>query len=364
MAREPLQPDLTAWADSGGMALTGWPGQDPLPPPGPVLERAAAAAADFTRWAARWGTPPSVDVPALLFGRAALLGLERRGRISANGTCRLLRAADAWFAVNLARADDLEAVPAVVGRTLAATEDPWAALGDVATRTTADTIVDDAQLVGIPAAVLASVGPAADPVSWTPVGGPAVTRPPRIIDLSAMWAGPLCGRLLRSAGAEVVKVESPGRPDGARAGHPGFWNWLHGGQEILIVDLETRAGVAHLEELIAGADAVIDSSRPRALAQLGIRAEERAGPRLTWISITGYGRAGPWAGRVAFGDDAAVAGGLVARDSHGEPVFCGDALADPLSGIVAAAAGARAVATGGGLVSVAMAEVAAWAAAP
>lgn len=364
MASEPPRPDVAAWADSGGMALTGWPGQDPLPPPGPVLERAEAATADFIRWAANWGTPPPVDVPALLFGRARLLGLERRGRISANGTSRLFRAKDAWFTVNLARADDIEAVPAVVGRALAAAEDPWNALGDAATRTTADTIVDEAQLVGVPAAVLASVGPVAHPVSWTPAGGPAVTRPPRIIDLSAMWAGPLCGRLLRGAGAEVVKVESPGRPDGARSGHPGFWNWLHEGQEIVMVDLETRGGVAHLEELIAGADAVIDSSRPRALAQLGIRAEERAGPDLTWISITGYGRTGPWAGRVAFGDDAAVAGGLVARDSHHEPVFCGDALADPLSGLVAAAAGARALAQGGGLVSVAMAEVAAWAAAP
>ena len=77
------------------------------------------------------------------------------------------------------------------------------------------------------------------------------------------------------------------------------------------------------------------------------------------MSITGYGRSGPAANNVAFGDDAAVAGGLVAHDAAGAPVFCADAIADPMSGLFAAAAAFRSIAAGGGhIVEVAMAAVA------
>ena len=77
------------------------------------------------------------------------------------------------------------------------------------------------------------------------------------------------------------------------------------------------------------------------------------------MSVTGYGRTGAAANHVAFGDDAAVAGGLVAYDAAGAPLFCGDAIADPMTGLFAAAAAFRALATGGGqLVDVAMAAVA------
>ena len=79
-----------------------------------------------------------------------------------------------------------------------------------------------------------------------------------------------------------------------------------------------------------------------------------------WISITGYGRDGPAAQRVAFGDDAAVAGGLIGGDRT-DPVFCADAVADPLAGLTAAAAALACHEAGGGwLVDVAMARVAAW----
>jgi crotonobetainyl-CoA:carnitine CoA-transferase CaiB-like acyl-CoA transferase len=61
-----------------------------------------------------------------------------------------------------------------------------------------------------------------------------------------------------------------------------------------------------------------------------------SGPSV-WISITGYGRAAPGRDWVAFGDDAAAAGGLVTWDDDG-PCFCADAIADPLSGLTAAAA--------------------------
>ena len=184
-------------------------------------------------------------------------------------------------------------------------------------------------------------------------------RPDRllVVDLSALWAGPLCAHLLGGAGARVVKVESPDRPDGARAGNRPFYDWLHGGHEAVAVDFRSPEFAA----LLRRADVVIEASRPRALRQLGIVAEEVvAATGAVWVSITGYGRDDPEPGRVGFGDDAAVAGGLVAWDHAGEPVFCADAIADPLTGLCAASAVVAALADGGGrLLDVAMARVAA-----
>jgi crotonobetainyl-CoA:carnitine CoA-transferase CaiB-like acyl-CoA transferase len=179
-----------------------------------------------------------------------------------------------------------------------------------------------------------------------------------VVDLSAMWAGPLCARLLGQAGLRVVKVESTRRLDGARRGHQGFFDWLHGGHESVALDLSSSSGLAALRQLLARADVVIESSRPRALAQLGIDAEAVVAgrPGTTWISITGYGRTGTAGQRVAFGDDAAVAAGLVAYDHDDRPVFCGDAIADPITGLHAALAALASLAAGGGhLVEVAMA---------
>ncbi len=184
-----------------------------------------------------------------------------------------------------------------------------------------------------------------------------------VVDLSSMWAGPLCAHLLGRAGAAVIKVESTHRPDGARADRR-FFEWLHAGHEFREFDFRSAAGRAQLAELIDSADIVIEASRPRALAQLGLGPDERPHPPgRIWLSLTGYGRGDPM--RVAFGDDAAVAGGLVGWHA-GEPVFCADAVADPLTGLCGALAVTAAVRSGGGiLIDLSMrAAAAAFAAAP
>ncbi len=83
---------------------------------------------------------------------------------------------------------------------------------------------------------------------------------------------------------------------------------------------------------------------------MGIEAEQVVGSAAgkIWLSITGYGRRGAAADRVAFGDDAGVAAGLVAWDPSGHPVFCGDAVADPVVGMEAARAVLESRARGGG----------------
>ncbi|XUL93427.1 CoA transferase [Streptomyces galilaeus] len=297
-----------------------------------------------------------MDLPSALFLRAQLAGLERPGRTSANGSCHLLRAVDGWTAVNLARPDDLAAVPALLAL-LGSSGEPGG-LPTAVQRVTAAEVAEAAQLLGIAAAVHGSVAQDARPAVRAERWGERRVRAMadlRIVDFSALWAGPLCARLLGLAGARVVKVESAARPDGARLGTPAFYRWLHDGHDNVVVDFAPGA----LDELVAGADVVIEASRPRALRRLGLRAEEflAARPGRVWVGITGYGREND---RIAFGDDAAVAGELTGLDPNGDPVFLGDAFADPVTGVFAAQAAVRSLAEGGGeLLCVSMAACAA-----
>jgi crotonobetainyl-CoA:carnitine CoA-transferase CaiB-like acyl-CoA transferase len=324
-----------------------------LPPPPDVMARAQAIADEL---------PIPVDLDELVMGRARLAGLRARGRTSAGGTCRLLAARDGWVAVNLARATDVESVPAIVEEPVDP-DDPWSALERFAATHTAAQVAARGQLLDVPAAVLDDPTViAADAVRVHQLRPAADVEPGRrVIDLTAMWAGPLCARLLGLSGMEVVKVESTTRPDGARQGDPDFYAWLHHGHGSVVLDLTRTEGRADLSSLVAEADVVLESSRPRALAQLGIDAAAvvRSRPGVTWVSITGYGREGPGADRVAFGDDAAVAGGLVDHDADGLPVFCADAIADPLTGLQAAVAALHSREEGGGhLIELSMSAVA------
>jgi hypothetical protein len=348
------------------MALTGRAEGPPLGPPASLVdlvEGAAAVVADRTAGRV------ALDGLALLGERAAIEGLRRNGSTSCGGGTRLLPARDGWLAVAFPRDDDVAALPAWLERDVPA-DDPWPAVIASVARAGAAELDERAGLLGLPVAAMASVGA---PTSST-FGLPVVARqhasaPPghgvenlRVVDLSALWAGPLCGQILACASADVVKVESTTRPDGARRGRAAFFDLLNSEKRSVTVDITSASGRLELLQLVTTADVVIESTRPRALEQLGIVAADLLagdGPRV-WVSITGHGR--ERADRVAFGDVAAVAGGLVAHDEEG-PCFVADAVADPLTGLVAAAAALEALAEGGRwLIDAGMAPISAAAA--
>jgi len=339
---------LSKWGSSGLAYLTGLPDGPPDFSRANVLARAECVAAEIGD---RIGV--AVGAAGLLTGRAALLGLARGGRVSAGGATRLLAARDGWCAITLSRPDDVAAVPALV-RADDVPADPWPALRHWAATRDVCTIVEGAALLDLPAAGLGEV--TATPPRVRAVGLRASNRRWRgllVADLSSMWAGPLCGQLLARAGATVVKVESPRRPDGTRHGDGAFFDWINGEKLSYCVDFDAQA--EELRELLAVADIVIEGSRPAALARRGLGPDDitpRAGR--IWLRINGYEEP-----RAAFGDDAAVAGGLVGTSPLG-PVFCGDAIADPLTGLEATRAVADSLGRGGGeLIHVSMAGVAA-----
>jgi hypothetical protein len=390
---------LAAWAASGAMAVTGRPGGPPLGPPDrlvPGLRRAATVIHDRS---ARLGRDIWLDPLPLLAERAAIAGLQRRGTRSCGGATRLLPTADRWVAASLARPTDLELLPAWLGIDAPAAgpgnrgagtdadgggdaqvgEEVWAAVGREVGRRRAEEVAERAWLLGLPVSVLPTEPPtppraarplAPLPLEATAIPGPAPDPQPlpglTVVDLTSLWAGPLCASLLGAAGARVVKVESSGRPDGSRRGPDAFFHLLNGGKQGVALDLAHDEGWAVLRELVARADIVIDGSRPRVLEQRGLDAAGvvgGGGPRV-WVSITAHGRTGPGRDRLGFGDDAAVGGGLVVTDEDG-PCFCADAVADPAAGLVAAAACLDALAVGGRwLLDVSLAGVSAHLAGP
>lgn len=337
-------------------------------------------AKELKRWAARVAELSAqlgqqVDLESLgVTDRAGELALGPAGEaISPNGACRMFRAADDWMALNLAREADRDLVPAWLETD--ATDDPWALIAAEGGRHGVGDLVDRAALLGLPAARVGEVACGDhEPIrivqqrNWS--RAPAPPSRIRVVDLSALWAGPMCGAVLAAMGAEVTKIESVRRPDPTRLATPGFHARLNGAKTQLALDLATPEDQAELRDQVMGADLVITSARRRGLMSIGLDPEAMlaARPGLTWVAITGYGwRGGDAPGdlpeRVAFGDDAAAAGRLVRWTEAGEPRFMGDALADPLTGAAAAVSAITGILHGGGcLVDAAMAHSASRAA--
>ncbi|WP_299572480.1 CoA transferase [uncultured Williamsia sp.] len=295
------------------------------------------------------------DAAVLLAGRAALSGRSRAGSVSVGGASRLLPARDGHVAITLSRDDDVDLVPAFLRRAVERA-DSWVALTDAARVMSPAEWVDRGAELGLPVAALGETAPGAPVVSRRGSRRSAGERPLLVADLSSLWAGPLCTRLLADAGATVVKVESPARPDGARQGDVRFFDWMNHGKLSWAVD-PTRSP-DRVRQLLRCADVVVEASRPRALRRLGLDSSSvPARPGQVWLRITGHGLAHP--DRVAFGDDAAVAGGLVVGTPR-HTMFCADAVADPLTGLEAARAVTQSLARGGGeVIDVALSTVAA-----
>ena len=298
-------------------------------------------------------TRQSIDVQQLLTQRARHSGWCRSPGQSVGGSCHLMLTADEqWVALNMARPEDHQLLAIFFDSALR--NDGQLPVTEMRTRLAdidSDSLLAFAGEVGLPFSRLGETKNGYSskqlPIEVLNFADREQTSNPRsltVVDLSSLWAGPLCSRLLQDAGHRVFKVESTHRRDGARRGQPDFYHELNTGKSEIVIDFDSVHGRQELSQLIESADVVIEASRPRALQQLGIEmhrvmsdsARSGTGPRI-WLSLTGYGRADGAGHRVGFGDDCAVAGGLVEFGPHG-PEFLGDAVADPISGLIAATA--------------------------
>ena len=295
------------------------------------------------------GKIAALDGSTLLGERAALHGFVVPGRTSAGGGCRMFEALDGTIALNLSRVDDRGMLPALVGSEEFDVANDQAVCAQIAAITVAE-LTERGRTLGLAIAGLDEV-PQSPASAITAAGRQRDHNDrPLVLDLSALWAGPLAAHLLWLVGAEVIKVESRHRPDTMREGDPALFALLNEGKANVALDLRDANDRTALLALIRRADVVIEAARPRALLQLGIDAEALVHelPGLVWITITGHGTQGEAANWIGFGDDTAVAGGLSAalREATGTLGFVGDAIGDPLTGIYTATVAASALALG------------------
>jgi crotonobetainyl-CoA:carnitine CoA-transferase CaiB-like acyl-CoA transferase len=366
--REDASSAALEWARSGAMALTGPAEAAPRFVRGALASAARGAGLALGALAPR-SALASLDAPALLGERAALSGLARQGLVSAGGRARIMPTRDDHLVVNLAREDDWHLVPAwleVERREIASSRDVSVLERIVATREAAS-LVARGRLMGLAVAPAPTTLPTEArlfALHHASQGSPRRhERPIRLLDLSNLWAGPLATSLVAMTGIDVLKIEDPKRPDGAREGPRAFFDLLNAKKTAVALDLRIARDRGIFEHLLASADVVVESARPRALSQLGFDAADwvRARPGRLWTSITGYGRAHEW---IAYGDDAAVAAGLAwSPDPEIEdPVFPADAVADPLAGLhTAAFILAHLQQARGGLLEIALHDIAAYA---
>ena len=173
----------------------------------------------------------------------------------------------------------------------------------------------------------------------------------RVIDLTRALAGPYATLMLADAGAEVIKIERPGKGDDTRGWGPPFigegdaresvyYLSVNRGKRSIEMDLTDPQQLERLRELIRGADVLAENFRPGVMARLGLdeAALKKLNPRLVVLSITGFGEGGPDGQRPGFDQIVQGEGGLMSITGAlgGEPTKMGVPIADILAGMFGA----------------------------
>ncbi len=183
---------------------------------------------------------------------------------------------------------------------------------------------------------------------------PAALAGIRVLDLSRVLAGPWSTQILADLGADVVKVEVPGRGDDTRAWGPPFLKGADGEDEIgtsayylaanrnkrsIAVDFASSEGAALLRQLATKADIVIENFKVGGLKKYGLDWESLRAvkPGLVYCSVTGFGQTGPYASRGGYDFVAQGMGGFMAitGEEGGQPLRAGVAMADVTTGLYA-----------------------------
>ena len=168
-----------------------------------------------------------------------------------------------------------------------------------------------------------------------------------VLDLSRVVAGPYCSMLLGDLGADVIKVEMPGKGDDTRAmgppfieGEAAYYLSVNRNKRSITLDLKREAGRAIALKLARQADVVLENFRPGTAGHLGLGYEviREINPRAVYCSISGFGQDGPYRDKASYDLIIQGMGGLMAitGEEGGDPVKVGVAICDIGSGMFAA----------------------------
>jgi alpha-methylacyl-CoA racemase len=164
----------------------------------------------------------------------------------------------------------------------------------------------------------------------------------RVLDFSTLLPGPLATLILAEAGAEVIKIERPGRGDEMRSYEPKFgvdsvnFALLNRGKRSIALDLKAPGAIETLKPLLTSADVVVEQFRPGVMDRLGIgyKALRAMNPRIVYCAITGYGQHGPRADVAAHDLNYVAESGLLAlaAGNDGAPIVPAALVADIAGG--------------------------------
>ena len=168
-----------------------------------------------------------------------------------------------------------------------------------------------------------------------------------VVDLTQNVAGPFCTQTLGDMGADVIKIERPGRGDDARAWGPPFWGResavfvaLNRNKKSLALDLKREGGIEILKRLVTRADVFVQSLRAGVIEELGLdwAGATRLNPRLVYCSITAFGTEGPLASLPGYDPLMQAYAGLMSINGHPgqEPARVGTSIVDMGTGMWAA----------------------------
>ena len=160
----------------------------------------------------------------------------------------------------------------------------------------------------------------------------------RVLDMSRLLPGPYCTMLLADFGAEVIKIEEPGKGDYSRSFPPflkdfGYWHLqLNRNKQSVVLDLKSEEGKNIFLELVKTADVVVESYRPGVLKKLGVdyEAVAKVNPKIIYCSLSGYGSKGPLAHKADHDLGYLSLAGVTAMsgEADGAPAIPGVLMAD------------------------------------
>jgi len=141
----------------------------------------------------------------------------------------------------------------------------------------------------------------------------------RVVEMGSLLAGPFCGQLLADFGAEVIKIEPPGKGDPMRVwgrhqkeGRTLWWPIIARNKKSVTLNLREQEGQELARKLISEADVLVENFRPGTLEKWGLGYEKlkSLNPGLVMVRVSGYGQTGPYSGRAGFGSIGEAMGGI------------------------------------------------------
>jgi len=161
-----------------------------------------------------------------------------------------------------------------------------------------------------------------------PSNAPKALEGIRVVDFSHFIAGPFATMMLADMGAEVIKIEAPGRGDDLRRyppvhpelKHGAPFVWTNRNKQSVALDLKSPEGVAIARELIATADVVVENFSTGVMERLGLDYEacRKVKPDIVYCSVSAYGREGMFADRLGFDPIAQVESGFVSMNGYAD----------------------------------------------